>query len=134
MSDARRERVAGRAGGRCEYCRFPEDASLIPHQLDHIIPRQHGGVDLEDNLAFCCAVCNRTKGPNLASLDPETNAVTPLFNPRRQCWSEHFKLEAERLVGLTPEGRATVFLLRLNDRERLLERRALLRGGSYGVT
>ena len=29
----------------CEYCLYPESESLVPHQLDHVIPRQHGGED-----------------------------------------------------------------------------------------
>ena len=126
MNEALRKRVAKRAGARCEYCLYPEAFSLVPHQLDHVIPRQHGGEDGADNLAFSCATCNRVKGPNLASIDPETKQITPLFHPRTQAWQEHFGLEDVRIVGLTPEGRATVSLLKLNDEMRLRERRMLL--------
>lgn len=129
MNAALRQRVAKRAEGRCEYCRYPGAFSLIPHQLDHVVPRQHGGDDTEDNLAFCCAACNRVKGPNLASVDPDTRKIAPLYNPRVQTWVEHFQLDDVSILGVTPEGRATVALLRLNDDRRLRERRALLNRG-----
>ena len=32
--------------------------------------------------------------------------ITPLFHPRRDRWSEHFRWRGPRLVGLTPAGRA----------------------------
>ena len=131
MSDPKRQQIAERARFLCEYCHYPEDASLISHQIDHVIPKQHGGGDELDNLAFACALCNRTKGPNLASLDPNTKEVALLYNPRTQTWAEHFRLEAERIIGLTPTGRATTNLLRLNDAARLLERRLLLQRGLY---
>jgi hypothetical protein len=120
-----RQRVLQRANGLCEYCLFPETEASIRHQLDHVIARQHGGLDDEDNLCFCCVTCNRYKGPNLSSVDPETRVVTTLFNPRTQVWAEHFAFDKEKIVGLTAEGRATVFLLRLNDEERLIERQIL---------
>jgi HNH endonuclease len=120
-----RQHIAKRVLGHCEYCLYPESEAAIRHQLDHVIARQHGGADEEDNLCFCCAICNRYKGPNLSSVDPETQAVTTLFNPRKQFWTDHFMFDEERIIGLTPEGRATVFLLRLNDEERLIERRII---------
>ena len=51
--------------------------------------------------------------------------ITPLFNPRAQQWADHLRFEGATIVPLTPEGRATVFLLRLNDPERAQERAAL---------
>jgi hypothetical protein len=121
-----RQKIATRALGCCEYCLYPEIEADIRHQIDHVIAKQHGGSDLEENLCLCCATCNRYKGPNLSSVDPETQRITQLFNPRLQSWEEHFLLEQERIVGLTSEGRATVFLLHFNDEERLIERRLLL--------
>ena len=41
-------------------------------------------------------------------------------------WPDHFRWQETLIQGLTPEGRATVFLLRLNLSERLAERRQLL--------
>jgi 5-methylcytosine-specific restriction endonuclease McrA len=74
-----RQQVSERANECCEYCRFPESETSIRHHIDHVIARQHGGLTDVDNHCFCCAVCNRYKGPNLSSLDPETQAVTTLL-------------------------------------------------------
>src|SRR5262249_53923431 len=48
--------------------------------------------------------------------DPATQAMVPLFNPRRQRWSRHFRWSADGLhrVGVTRVGRATVERLALN--------------------
>ena len=42
--------------------------------------------------------------------------ITRLFDPRHQAWREHFAWtpEADRIIGLTPIGRATVAALNLN--------------------
>jgi HNH endonuclease len=100
--------VAERAGHRCEYCQLPEWALLLPFQIDHIIAEKHGGRTVEDNLALACPHCNRFKGPNIAGIEPETDEVVRLFNPRKDLWQEHFAWDAVRLVGRTPSGRATV--------------------------
>lgn len=84
-----RELVEHRAHGACEYCRLPQEASVLPHQVDHIIGRQHRGSDDVENLCLCCIRCNLKKGPNIASMDPETHRMTPLFHPRHHSWPEH---------------------------------------------
>ena len=33
--------VYQRSNGCCEYCRTPESAVLVSHQIDHIIARKH---------------------------------------------------------------------------------------------
>lgn len=122
--------VQRRSQGACEYCRLPQDASILPHQVDHIIGRQHQGSDELDNLCLCCIRCNLKKGPNIASVEPGTDRIVPLFHPRRHAWREHFSMDANgRLHGLTPEGRATVQLLDVNDRPRVQLRALLLRRG-----
>lgn len=126
-----RARVAARAQGRCEYCGLPEREALHPHQIDHIIPKQHGGGDADDNLALCCVVCNRYKGPNLATLNPDTGQLVGFYNPRRHVWEMHFRLANGEIVGLTPEGRATAFIFRLNDAVRVAQRQALMHQGRY---
>jgi hypothetical protein len=87
---------------------------------------KHGGATVEDNLALACWRCNRHKGSDVASFDPQTGVLTPLFNPRSQHWSQHFRLEDETLIGLSAEGRTTVRLLQLNAADRLSERRQLI--------
>lgn len=104
---------------------------FLPHQADHIIPEQHGGSTSAENLALACIHCNRYKGPNLASLDPLTGELTPLFNPRIQVWTEHFILEQAYIQPLSPIGRVTAQLLRLNHPDRIRVRQALTEVGTY---
>jgi hypothetical protein len=121
---ALRREVIERAGNRREYCRLLAEVAFYPHEVDHVIAEKHGGTTDIDNLAFAYRRSNRHKGTDLTSFDPRTRRLSPLFNPRTQVWAEHFAYEEERVVGLTPEGRTTVKLLRLNSEERLTERRA----------
>ena len=44
--------------------------------------------------------------------------LVPLFHPRLQKWDEHFAVEGDRIVGLTPIGCGTVELLNMNDGDR----------------
>ncbi len=119
---ALRREVIERAGNRCEYCLLPAEIAFYPHEVDHVIAEKHGGATELNNLAFACWRCNRRKGSDLASFDPQTQQISPLFNPRTQVWAEHFAYERGRLIGLTPEGRTTIGLLRLNSEDRLAER------------
>ncbi len=123
--------VRQRAQGRCEYCHVQESVFLFPHHVDHVRAIQHGGLTILENLALACPDCNRLKGPNLSSVDPDTNLPAWLFNPRRDRWSEHFTLEGAFIRGLTAVGRATVFLLQFNAEERLKLRQRLLRLGLF---
>jgi hypothetical protein len=127
-----RDAVERRARGVCEYCHLPREGSVLPHQIDHIIGRQHQGIDDLENLCLCCIRCNLKKGPNIASVDPETGVIVQLFHPRRHAWSEHFMLDRDaQLRGLTPAGRVTVQLLDLNDPSRVNLRSLLVRTGRW---
>ena len=90
---------------------------------------KHGGQTEEGNLALSCALCNQHKGTDLASIDPQTGEITPLFHPRRDRWADHFRLSGARFEALTPTGRVTIRLLQLNHADRIEEREALLRLG-----
>ena len=68
---------------------------------------------------MACGYCNRHKGPNIAGLDPETGSLVPLYHPRNDRWDDHFEWNGTMLVGRTPIGRATVFLLAVNDWQRI---------------
>jgi len=131
VSVALRRAVAERAQHCCEYCGIVEDAVLAPHEPDHIIGEQHGGATSLLNLAYACFRCKRYKGPNIATQDPLTGHLVPLFNPRAERWSEHFQLDGAVIVSLTPVGRGTALLLRVNDEQRVLLRAELLRQGRY---
>jgi HNH endonuclease len=122
---ALRREVEERAKHRCEYCLIPAKVSFFPHEIDHVIAQKHGGQTESDNLAFTCWRCNRHKGTDLGSFDPQTGEFSFLFNPRTQQWSEHFTFERVTIVGLMPEGRTTVKLLQFNSKERLAERQRL---------
>lgn len=129
VPDPLRRLVRQRAQARCEYCLIHEDDLLFAHETDHIIAGQHGGAAAAENLALACADCNRRKGPNLSSVDPDSAAVVRLFDPRKERWAEHFALQGTTIVGLTPRGRATVFLLQFNSEERVRLRHRLQRAG-----
>jgi hypothetical protein len=96
------------------------------HEIDHIIAQKHGGPTVTDNLALSCALCNKHKGSDLASLDPETGLIVPLYHPRRDHWTDHFQVYAGQVVPLTPTGRVTVRLLQLNHPDRVEERTLLI--------
>ena len=125
ISEQVRVRVARRAGHRCEYCLIHENDAGFPHQVDHVVSRKHGGTSAFDNLAYACILCNRYKGSDVASINPKTGEVVPLFHPRHDRWADHFRLDAGFIEPLTDPGGATVRLLRLNAAERLAERRLL---------
>ena len=116
--------VIERAQSRCEYCGKPS-LSFFPHEVDHVIAEKHGGETTADNLAYACFECNRYKGSDIASFDPETQTLSLLFNPRKNAWDEHFRYERGQIVPLTSIGRTTVKLLRLNDPVRTRERMTL---------
>ncbi|WP_448269897.1 HNH endonuclease [Nostoc sp. DSM 114159] len=120
-----RRLVEERANYRCEYCQLPAGVAFFAHEIDHVIAQKHGGATNADNLALTCWRCNRHKGTDLGSFDPETGAFSFLFNPRTQKWAEHFTFSELNLVGLTPMGRTTIRLLQINSDERLAERQRL---------
>ena len=75
--------------------------------MEHVVAKQHGGPDDPANLALACSVCNAGKGPNVCGFDPDTGEMTRLFDPRRQAWRDHFRLDGARVIGRTAAGRAT---------------------------
>jgi hypothetical protein len=126
-----RATVRERAKGCCEYCRVPEGLVLFSHEPDHIIASQHGGETTAANLALACMHCNRRKGPNIASVDPQTSSIVPLFNPRADRWDEHFRIEGHRIIALTAQGRATATLLKFDAPERVVVRYRFWQAGKY---
>ena len=117
--------VRERAGGRCEYCHFPEAAAELSFQIDHIVAVKHGGDATEDNLAYACFFCNSYKGANIAGLDSATGRVTRLFHPRRDHWADHFGWQGAALTAKTAVGRVTIDVLRLNHPDAVAVREAL---------
>ncbi len=131
MDEATRELVRERAGNRCEYCLHPQEHSETTHHVEHIVARQHLGSDIPNNLALACIHFNSHKCTNLTGIDPDSGAIVPLFHPRRDQWAEHFALRGAFIVGLTPTGRTTVYVLAMNARHRLNVRAELIAQGLY---
>lgn len=121
-----RDGVAEQSKHRCGYCLTAEAIVGTFMEYDHLIPEALGGPTMEDNLWLACSLCNDYKGDRIAGLDPVTNEVAPLYDPRRQVWSDHFQwiVEGSHIAGLTPTGRATVIVLNLNRAVLVIARRA----------
>ena len=132
---AMRRLVIDRAKDKCEYCLIHQGDVPFSHQIEHPIPLKHNGPPfVSENLALACLECNRYKGSDIATFDPMDGELTPLFNPRKHSWSEHFLLENAQIVGQTRIGRATVNLLRMNDSKRILQRQLLIKLDRYPPT
>jgi hypothetical protein len=133
VSQTLRSRVLKQAGNCCGYCRVPGAFVYAPMEIEHILPKVAGGTDEEGNLWLSCPRCNGFKAAKTRALDPRTRRVVPLFNPRLQVWSEHFRWGKDRttIIGRTSCGRATVDALHLNFEASLELRRWLLAAGVY---
>jgi HNH endonuclease len=111
------DRVREAARHRCGYCQAQQRYVLGRLEIEHIIPTAKGGTDEEENLWLACRLCNNYKGTQIQGLDPISENLVDLFNPRYQIWNEHFDWNENgvQVIGLTPAGRATVIALQLND-------------------
>ena len=73
--------IFARDGNVCQYCgrRFPRTEL----NLDHVIPRQSGGLSTWENVVCSCHECNRKKG----GCTPEQAKLTLIRRPRRPEWT-----------------------------------------------
>jgi hypothetical protein len=94
----------------------PPSSGARRHQLSRLAPKIDNA---EVQVWSLCVFCNLHKGPNLTGIDPATDQIVPLFNPRQDTYSEHFEVRGAFIVGLTPQGRATVNVLAMNSAEQL---------------
>ncbi len=132
ITKAQRKIVRERSGDCCEYCRLPESGGTITFHVDHIIPIKHRGADHNDNLCLACYKCNGHKGYEIAGFDPVGGILTRLYHPREQQWDMHFALIDDMVIaGRTPEGRTTIYVLQMNDAERIENRQLLVELGEY---
>jgi len=93
--------VRNRAGNRCEYCHLHQDAApFLRFHIEHVQAKQPIQDDSPDNLALACPDCNRHKGPNLTTLDPNTR-------------------DSNFIRGISQIGIATEKLLAFNSDERV---------------
>ncbi len=109
-----RRLVLQRSEERCEYCQLSQAGQEATFHVDHVTPVAAGGETAADNLALACVSCSLRKGARQTAIDRRTTTEVYLFNPRRDIWSEHFRWDGLRVVGLTATGRATVEILALN--------------------
>lgn len=102
--------------GYCEYCVLPANFSTDFFHFEHIIPLVLNGKTELVNLARSCGLCNNNKRDKIEHIDPLTQQVVRLYNPRQDIWTDHFQWSDDDLyiIGLTPIGRATIELLKLN--------------------
>lgn len=117
--------ILAKAKHRCGYCLAPEVCLYQTLRIDHVIPLSEGGSSDEDNLWASCDSCNGHKSNKTKGIDPQTNSLVDLFNPITQIWSEHFAFGEDKatIIGITPTGRATVAVLKMNEDHMLIVRR-----------
>jgi HNH endonuclease len=126
-----RRLVIGRANCLCEYCLIPDSYKSLSHQVDHIVSVKHGGSSLSDNLCYSCIFCNLQKGSDLGSINWQTGELVRFFNPRRDNWSDHFRLDGAIIQPLTNIGEVTARIFKFNNNKRISERETLIEIGVY---
>ncbi|HGJ65473.1 TPA: HNH endonuclease [bacterium] len=131
VSNEIRNFVASRAENVCEYCLIYEEDTFFGCEVYHIISIKNGGSTNLDNLAYACALCNRHKGSDIGSFLHETGEFIRFFNPHKDFWVDHFKLNRSFIQPLTNIGEVTARILNINDDCRILERQALIDVGRY---
>jgi hypothetical protein len=112
----------------CEYCVLPANFSTDFFHYEHILPLILNGKTEFENLARSCGMCNNNKRAKVAHIDPVSQLTVRLYHPRQDIWREHFKWSDNDLyvVGISPIGRATISLLKLN-RSNAINLRKLLK-------
>lgn len=103
VNETTKKLVRERAKFLCEYCHSLEEASAALFAIDHIIPQSlPGSSDDPDNLALACQRCNGYRYNFTTGIDPETGDLIPIFNPRKQKWSDHFLWSADglKIIGI----------------------------------
>ena len=83
------------------------------------------GQTVAENFALAFVSCSLRKAARQAAIDPVTGKLAPLFDPRRDAWQSHCRWQGILLVGMTPQGRATVSALDMNRPLILAIRQAL---------
>lgn len=131
ISEELRRLVATRADDLCEYCLIHKDDTFLGCEIDHIISLKPGGTNDEDNLAHACAFCNRQKGSDIGSVLLPSREFIRFFDPRRDRWMEHFRLDELLITPLTGIGKVTARILGFNSDDRILERQTLMAVGRY---
>jgi len=71
-------------------------------EIDHLIREVLGGHSEEQNLWLAYSACNEAKGSRIMAPDLASGEMVRLFDPRHQCWNEHFawSKEGDLIIGL----------------------------------
>ena len=134
ISAALRREVIERADQCCEYCRLSQDDIFFAFEIDHVIAEKHGGATRTENLCLSCPECNAFKGSDIASVDwAQGEIIVALYHPRQQRWDDHFQVDltSGHIEALTETGRVTIFLLHLNNLDRIMDRKLLIDVNRY---
>jgi 5-methylcytosine-specific restriction endonuclease McrA len=75
-----RDHVFERDGGACQYCAQTFEKKILT--LDHVIPRERGGITSWTNVVTCCLRCNQRK----ANRTPEEAGMRLPREPRKPHW------------------------------------------------
>ena len=132
ISDKLRQKIVEQSGNRCGYCLGEQRYIFAPLEVDHLLPIAEGGTDDEENLWLACPLCNSYKGRQTHGINSITKRKVLLFNPRKQNWKRHFKIENRiRIVGKTVCRRVTVVALQMNGHLAITVRQNWRIAGSY---
>jgi hypothetical protein len=128
-----RRKIIRATHNRCEYRLTPQDLTFATFHIDHIIPKWSRGRTVFGNLRLSRTFRNQFKKGRVRAHDSKTNRLVRLFNPRRDRWEERFRWSEDgtRIIGRTPQRRATVEALRMNNDIALNARQFWVAGGIH---
>lgn len=117
----------------CAYCQTAEYLTVTTFEIEHIVPLSAGGKTLLDNLCLACPSCNRHKASRQTAINPKTGKQENLFNPQTQQWKDHFQWNENgtEIIGITPEGKATISALKMNRPQLIRVRRMWVTLGEH---
>ena len=82
-----RHNVFERDKNTCQYCGHKFDRSEL--NIDHIVPRQRGGLTTWTNVVCSCVECNRRKG----SKTPEEAGLRLVRRPKKPRWRPFIEVQ-----------------------------------------
>jgi 5-methylcytosine-specific restriction endonuclease McrA len=87
-----RYNIFARDKNTCQYCgrRFPRPEL----NLDHVIPRAHGGTSTWENVVCSCHACNRRKGGRT----PGEARMRLITQPRKPAWTPPISLSVPAVM------------------------------------
>ena len=92
-----RKNIYSRDGNTCQYCNKKFPTSEL--NIDHVIPKSHGGTNTWTNLVCSCIKCNqkkRDRTPKEAHMKLIRNPVKPKYSPRITIHLGHVKYKSWR--------------------------------------